>query len=437
MDWNLILTVVVLVVLVLLIAYYLTQRKTVKDEDKKFEDEKARSAGKVDRTLPIDPYAIVELYKDRVKQGVNAAFKEELPDPNALWEQFLSDEGWITAKGEVEFSSIGKFKFKAAKLPAGQIGMETSCMFEEGTETIIPHYYLSRVVDDIESLVDDATGLRCSDDAWKKVMSILLTYARNYFEISCTHYSMRVVTYLHNYGFDKLDRIPPSPFSEMHFSNSLDRRFSVLHACTGPKQRREYNEWLFYRKGTVPHSESEIESVTPEKFDEFNAVQDVRLQEAREYIHLLLDESLTHPDNIKRFGTVVNSCLSHHDSLIRKLDRKFNVSVSLKGVLGIELDVDMTDSRIEVNTRVCRIDCCLQNIYTFKEFMQVLNERLRVFLDSAMHQQFDGWSVDEAGDAVPYSADILGDSQDPHFKYSYWLTIIPPHRRNHDSDTQA
>ena len=437
MDWNLILTVVVLVVLAILVAYYLTQRKIVKDKDEEFEVEKTRNLDKVDRTLPIDPYAIVELYKDRVRQGVNGEFKKKLPDSNALWEQFLSDDGWVTAHGEVEFNGIGKFKFKAAKLPAGQIGVETSCMFEDGAETVIPHYYLSHVVEDIESLVDDATGLSRSDDVWKKVMSILLTYARNCFEISCTHYAMHAVTYLHNYGLDKLDQIPPSPFSGMHFSNSFDRRFSGIHAFTDPKQRREYNEWLFYRKGTVPHTESEIEFATPEKFDEFNAVQDVRLQEAREYIHLLLDESLAHPDNIKLFGDGVNSCLSHQDSLIRNLDRKFGVSIPLKGVLGVHLDADMTDSRIEVNVYVGRIDCCLQNIYTHEEFMQALNEHLRTFLDSAMRQQFDGWSVDEAGNAVSYPIDILGGNRDPHFKYSYWLTITPPHRRNHDSDTQA
>lgn len=440
MDWNLILTVLVLVVLVLLIAYYLTQRKTVKDEDEKFEDEKVPDAGEVDKTIPVDPSVIAELFKDDVRKGIDAAFKKELPDSNALWEQFLADAGWVTTKGDVSFRGIGKFKFKAAKLPAGQIGMETLAVFDEDSVNSIPHYYLSNVVKDIEALVDGATGLRCSDDGWKKVMRILLTYARTYFEIRCARYVDDVVTYLHNYGFHRVGGIPPSPFSGMYFSNASGRR---LYESFGMPtfgtfdERREANEWLFCREGVTPYSESKIESATPEKFDEFNVAQDVRLQEAREYIHLLLDESLAHPDNVKLFGEAVNSCLSHQDSLIRKLDRKFNVPVSLKGVLGIVLDVDMTDSRIEVNTRVGRIDCCLQNIYTFKEFMQVLNERLRVFLDSAMRQQFDGWSVDEAGDAVPYSADILGDSRDPHFKYSYWLTIIPPHRRNHDSDTQA
>lgn len=436
MDWNLILTVVVLVVLAILVAYYFAQRKVVKDEDEKFEND-MRKAFKVATAPPIDHYAIAEVYKDAVRKGIREAFKKEFPDSDALWEQFLSDGGWATAKGEVIVGGIGTFKFKAAKLPAGQIGVETSGVFEEEVETVIPHLHLSNVVENIGSLVSDATGLSRSDDSWKKVMSILLTYARNYFEIRCTYYTMNVVGYLGNYGFDNVAQIPPSPFSGMHFSNSFDRRFSGIHAFTDPKQRREYSEWLFYRKGTVPHTESEIESATPEKFDEFNAAQDVRLQEAREYIHLLLDESLTHPDNVKLFGDAVNSYLSHQDSLIRKLDRKFNVSVSLKGVLGIDLDVDMTSSRIEVNTRVGRIDCCLQNIYTGEEFMQVLNERLRMFLDAAMRQQFDGWSVDEAGNAVPYSVDILGDSRDPHFKYSYWLTIIPPHRRSHDSDAQA
>lgn len=436
MDWNLILTVLVLVVLVLLIAYYLTRRKVVKDKDEEFEND-MRMAFKVDTAPPIDHYAIADAYKGAVRKGIREAFKKEFPDPDVLWEQFLSDGGWATAKGELTLNGIGTFKFKVAKLPAGQIGMETSCTFQGGDESVIPHYYLAEVVENIESLVSDATGLSRIDDSWKKVMRILLTHARNYFEVRCNYYTMNVMSYLVNCGFDNVDQIPPSPFSGMHFSNSFDRRFSGIHAFTDSKLRHECTEWLFYRKGTVPRTESEIEFATPEKFDEFNAVQDVRLQEAREYIRLLLDESLAHPDNIKRFGTVVNSCLSHHDSLIRKLDRKLNVSVSLKGVLGIDLDVDMTDSRIEVNTRVGRIDCCLQNIYTFKEFMQVLNERLRVFLDSAMRQQFDGWSVDEAGDAAPYSADILDDSRDPHFKYSYWLTIIPPHRRNHDSDTQA
>lgn len=436
MDWNLILTVVVLVVLAILVAYYLAQRKIVKDKDEEFEDD-MRKAFKVDTAPPIDHYAIAEVYKDAVRTGIREAFKKEFPDSDVLWEQFLSDKGWATAKGELTLNSIGTFKFKAAKLPAGQIGMETSCTFEGGEETVIPHYYLAEVVENIESLVSDATGLSRSDDSWKKVMSILLTYARNYFEIRCNYYTANVVGHLANYGFDNVDQIPPSPFSGMHFSNSFDRRFSGIHAFTDPKQRREYKEWLFYRKGTVPHTESEIEFATPEKFDEFNAVQDVRLQEAREYIHLLLDESLAHPDNIKLFGGAVNSCLSHQDSLIRDLDRKFGVSIPLKGVLGIHLDADMTDSRIEVNVHVGRIDCCLQNIYAHEEFMQVLNERVRAFLDSAMCQQFDGWSVDEAGNAVSYPIDILGGNRDPHFKYSYWLTITPPHRRNHDSDTQA
>lgn len=434
MDWNLIITVVVLVILVLLIAYYLAQRKVVKEEDEKFEFENGR---KVDKTLPVDPYVVADLYKDMVRMGINAVFKEKLPDPKLLWEQILSDVWWVTAKGEVILGGIGEFKVKAAKLPAGQIGLETSGVFETSVETVIPHLHLSSVVEGIESLVSDATGLSRHDDGWKKVMGILLIYAKDCFENNCTHYALDVITCSHNCGFDKIEQIPPSPFTEMYFSNWVDRRFIGMHAFTDPGQRREYSEWLFYPKGTVPHTESEIEFATPEKFDEFNAVQDVRLQEAREYLSLLLDESLVHPENVRKFGRAVNSCLSHQDTLIRKLDRKFTVSSSLEGVLGICLDVDMNDSRIEVGVHVQRIDCCLQNIYTQEEFMQILNERLRVFLDSAMQQQFDGWSVDKAGDAVSNPIDILGDSRDPHFEYSYWLTNTPPHRRNHDSDTQA
>lgn len=435
MNWNLLSVGLIVLILVIWAVVRFTRKQEGQEGDVLLEEHPKDSTILSPPAVDLD--AAIQSLKSALKKVIDAAFEKELPDPRQIGEQFSSDSGWVVAKGTVHFHGIGSYKLKMAKLPAGQVGMETSGEFEMDGDNAFPHLHLTSIVGDISDQVSEVTRMTRLDDVWKRVMTDLLVYARIYFESRTDEFNAEVFKAMAVAGFDSVPYPSPSSFAGMYFSNELTRKWDNAFDIVFPKPRREFGDWLFYSAGTTVHRESELTSATPDKFEEFDVVQDIRLQEARDYIQLLLNESLTHPDNVTRFGNMVNECLSHQDSLIRKLDRKFDIHTTLDGVLGVCLDIDMSGSRIEVDVRVNRLAFCLNNVYTREDFMRVLNEQLRHFLDSAMRQQFDGWSVDATGEAVDTGLEPCSDRRGPHFQYSYWLTNIPPHRRNHDSDSQA
>lgn len=436
MDWNLVLTILGLVILVILIAMWVSKSRPAKKAARAKEESKDESTLACNVRSRIQGIENIRL---AIRDGIQAAFERNFPTPDLLGEQFCSSVGPIVSKNNLRLEGVGEFRVTLAKLPVGRVGMETARAVERNSATCIPHYYLSLIAEEIPQMVSDVTGETHHGDDSVSVMGSLLEYARQYFKECSDSYSMDLFNAMHSVGFESmpLPMSPPLPFTTMHLSETMVRQIDNLLNCEVGSPCRDYGDWLFYRKGAELPGDSELEFATPEKFEEFNLVQGTRLEEARDYLRLLLNESLAHPDNINECGRLVNSRLSVHTSLLRSLDNKFNFSMGLDGTLGIRLDVDMSGNLIEVDVYIDRLAHCLGNIYTREDFLQVLNDHLRQFLDSVMRQQFEGWSVDTSEKAIDTDLELYSDRRGPHFQYAYGLTIVPPHRRKHDSDSQA